>query len=822
MADKRTSSNADDYRLAPERLRWRCDPGQFGFETTADLTECPINIIGQPRAQQALRVGLAGRSEGYNIFVSGQVGSGRSTVVRRMLARVEKGDTAPDDLVYVHNFEDPDRPCMLRFPAGRGKAFQREMRELVESLRGDLPKLFDSEPYRKERAAMVEQASSEQRAALKEFEQLVQEQGFTLAQVQAGPFIRSQLVPLVAGNPVDMEQLEALVEQGQFKREELDELKKKRTELTTQLEGLSKEARNLDRQLRKKLRELDREHARPPVREATTEVRESFDQEEVGRYLEKVQEEILDHLDRFREDQEPADSTESSPEAPERDPWRSYRVNVIVDNSQAGGRPVVWETTPSYRNLFGTLDASRTESGEWESDHTRIRAGSLLRANGGFLVLDAMDVMVEPGVWAALKRTLRHRQVEVQSFEPILLFTGVSLKPEPVPIDVKVVMIGTNQIYRLLYALDEDFKKIFKVKAEFAMRTPLNDEEVMNYACLIHRRCEDEGLPPFHCEAVAAVVEHGVRLAGHHDKLTTRFTEVTDLIREAGYWARDESAEHVRAEHVEKARRQRTYRVDLVEEMLRERIAEGAVLLDLEGEKVAQVNGLAVLDLGDHAFGQPSRITATTAMGRAGIIDIDREAEMSGSIHTKGVLILTGFLRLRFAQKKPLALTASITFEQNYGGIDGDSASSAELYALLSSLADVPIRQGIAVTGSVNQRGEIQPIGGVNEKIEGYYDLCRLRGLTGEQGVMIPARNLPQLMLRKDLVEDVRQGRFHVWAVPTVEEGLTVLTGLPAGARRGDDGSYPADSIFGRADARLTRLAEEVSRFGPADAGGVR
>jgi ATP-dependent Lon protease len=819
MSPKKPEPPASQYRLAPERLRWRCDPAQFSFRSTDELGACPINIIGQPRAQEALRLGLSGRSEGFNIFVSGEVGSGRSTVVTRMLAEVEKGISAPEDLVYVHNFEDPDRPRRMVFPAGRGKVFRRAMEELIDTLTRDLHNLFDAEPYRKRRAAHVEQASAGQKAKFKEFEKRVQEQGFTLAQVQMGPFVQSRLVPVVAGNPVDMDQLETLVEGGQFKPEDFEELKRRHAELQTELEGLGKEVHRLERELRRQLRTLDRGLAQPLVEDATEEVRTAFKPEELKTYLEQVSEDVLNNLEEFRKAEEEENETPGQPGAAKPGDGRvRYGVNVVVDNSQSEGAPVIWETNPSYRNLFGTIEKSRGATGEWETDHTRIKAGSLMRANGGFLVLDAMDALVEPGVWAALKRTLRHRQVEIQSFDPAFMFGGVSLKPEPVPIDVKVVMIGTRQIYGLLYAHDEDFKKIFKVKAEFAMQTPLSDDEMTNYACLIHKRVREEELPPFHRDAVAGVVEHGMRLAGDRKKLTTRFTEIADLVREAGYWARQDGSDQVRADHLEQALEKRVYRVDLFEEMLRERIADGTVLLDIEGEKVGQVNGLALLDLGDHVFSQPSRITATTAMGRTGIIDIDREAEMSGAIHTKGVLILSGFLRSRFAQNKPLTLTASICFEQSYGGIDGDSASSAELYALLSSLADAPIRQGIAVTGSVNQRGEVQPIGGVNRKIEGFYDLCRLKGLTGEQGVMIPERNHPQLMLRRDVVEAVRKGEFHVWAVSTIEEGLEVLTGLPAGAR-GEDGSYPADSLFGRADARLRQLVEDVSRYGVADLG---
>jgi Lon-like ATP-dependent protease len=525
----------------------------------------------------------------------------------------------------------------------------------------------------------------------------------------------------------------------------------------------------------------------------------------------------MENLPHFREAAEsPAGGAgEQNPAGsePELD-LKRYAVNVVVDNSNTKGRPIIWETTPSYRNLFGTVERVRTRTGEWESDHTRIHAGSLLKANGGFLVLDAMDVLTEPGVWAALKRTLRTKKVEIQTFDPLYMFSATSLKPEPAPIDVKVLMIGTRHIYRLLYRLDEDFKKIFKVKAEFTVETDLSDDEVWNFACFVHKKVTDDGLPHFHRAAVAAVAEHGVRLAENRSKLTTRFADIADVIREAGYWAASENAKFVKVDHVDQALQHRIYRVNMVEEMLRERIEEGQVLIDLEGSKVGQINGLAVLNLGDHAFAQPSRITATTAVGRAGIIDIDREARMSGSIHTKGVLILAGFLRERFAQNKPLALTASLVFEQNYGGVDGDSASSTELYALLSSLSGVPLRQHISVTGSVNQKGEIQPIGGANEKIEGFYDLCKVKGLTGEQGVMVPSRNLNNIMLRKDVVAAVRKNEFHIYAVSTIEEGLEVLTGMKAGAR-GKDGAYPADSIYGRVDARLNELAEAVKDYWP-------
>jgi ATP-dependent Lon protease len=796
-------------RLKPDQLRWRCDPSRFGFKTTDELADCPINIIGQPRALDALRLGLSVRAEGFNIFVSGGVGSGRSTVVRRMLRKVERGEAAPDDIVYVHNFVDPDQPSRLNFAGGQGRAFREAMEELIDSLETDLPKLFESEPYRNRRSSMIETASAAQKARLKEFERGVQEQGFALVQVQMGPLIRPQLVPVIAGNPTDMDQLEALVEQGQFKREEFEQLQERNAKLRVEMETLAKEMRAMERTIQRQLAAMDTEVAQPLIEEAVSDVRAAFDAEGLDAYLDQVTVDLLDHLAEFREGQEGStESKGSAQDRPERPaPSRErYQANVVVDNAKTKGRPIIWETSPSYRNLFGTIEKVRTASGEWIADHTKIKAGGLLRANGGILVLDAMDVLVEAGVWAALKRTLRTRKVEIQSFDPFYVFSGISLKPEPAPIDVKVVMIGTSHIYRLLYALDEDFKKIFKVKAEFAVHTPLSEEELQNFACFVHKKVGDDNLRPFHRDAVAAVVEQGVRMAGHQEKLTTRFTEIADLIRESGFWAEQDGSKTVKAEHVDRALEKRIHRVDLIEEMLRERIADGTVLLDLEGTKLGQVNGLAVLDLGDHVFAQPSRITATTAMGRAGIINIDREAEMSGAIHTKGMLILSGFLRARFAQDRPLTLTASLCF-----------ASSTELYALLSSLAEVPIRQYVAVTGSVNQKGEIQPIGGVNEKIEGFFDLCRLQGLTGEQGVMIPSRNLPQLMLRKDLLALVRKRQFHVWAVSTIEQGVEVLTGMAAG-RRDAEGRYPANTVFGRVDAKLAELAESVARFGPADA----
>ncbi len=812
MSAKDTSPTPE---LSPEELRWRCEPSAFPFETTAELAGSPIHIIGQDRAREALLLGLNVRAEGYNIFATGDVGGGRSTTVRRMLGEVDLGDERPCDLVFVHDFHNPDQPHQLSFPASRGREFSEAMEELIEDLMRDLPKIFDSELYQRQRTAIIDTGAEEQKTLFREFEKRVQGEGFTLVQVQIGPLTRPNIVPVHEEKPVDLDELVQLAEQGKYPKDELEAIRRRLSQLRGELEALAKKVRRMDRELRRDLDEMDKQFARPLLEEAIGDLQDAFGEPGVEAYLKQVAEALLDNLDELRQgvDARPEPGADGEVEVVHD---TSFDVNVLVDNSKTKGRPVIWETAPSYRNLFGTIEKFRTSDGEWITDHTRIRAGSLLRANGGYLVLDALDVLVEPGVWAALKRTLRTCKVEIQAFDPMNMMAGNAIKPEPVPIDVKVIMIGTRHIYRLLHRHDEDFTKIFKVKAEMAMTIPRSEQELLNYASFIHKKTQDDELPPFHREAVAAVIEHGIRLAGNRSKLTTRFAEIADLVRESAFWARQRGGEIVCGEDVDRAIDRKIHRVNLTEEMLRERIEEGMVLLDIDGEEIGQVNGLAILDTGDHSFCQPSRITATVAMGRAGVIDLDREAEMSGALHTKGVLTLTGFLRERFAQNKPLALTATVTFEQNYGGVDGDSASSTELYALLSNLADVPVRQGIAVTGSVNQRGEVQPIGGVNEKIEGYYDVCRAIGISGNQGVLIPSRNRPNLMLRKDVVEAVRNGEFHVWAVDTIEQGLEVLTGKSAGTPNAR-GAYPKNSVFGRADATLARLAEQVNAFGPAD-----
>lgn len=800
------ASHRTAHRLKVERVRWRCDPSMFSFRTTRELEPETIQIIGQRRAQDALSVGLAIHSAGYNVFVAGDVGTGRSTIVRRMLAAMEHDGELAEDLAFVHNFGDPDEPLLLRFPAGAGNAFRRAMEDLTERLLEDLPALFDSDLYRHRRAGMISAAQQRQKNLLRDFEKHVARYGFAMVQVEVGSQLLPEIVPKIGDDPVDIDELEARVESGGFDAAEFKKLQERLPALRAELEALGKKLRSVDRSVRERLRELAGQLVDPLLQQSIGEVAETFNGvDRLVEFLQALHDDLLAQLDGIRRAQEGnADPEESQTEMAAI--LTRYRVNVIVDNSQGEGPPIIWENAPTYRNLIGHIDMVRSGSGEWESDHTKIRAGSLIRANGGFLVIDAMDLLAEPALWTAVKRTLRHREVSIQPQEGVSPFVNISLKPEPVAIKVKVILLGTRQIYRLLSALDEDFKKIFKIKAELAGETPRSVEELHNYARFVRKKVDDDGLPEFDRRAVAAVAEHAVRMAGHQEKLTTRFSEIADLIREAAFWARHAGSRIVREKHVDAAVAKKIDRVNLVNDHIKENVSRGQQLLALEGSEIGQINGLAVLDVGDHAFGQPTRITVNTSVGRGGVIDIEREAHMSGPTHTKGVLILSGYMRHQFANERPLTLTASICFEQNYNGIDGDSASSAELYALLSSLSEFGIDQGIAVTGSVNQRGEIQPVGGVNEKIEGYFEVCSRAGLTGKQGVMIPRRNVQHLMLAKDVVAAIRRKKFHIWNVDTVEQGLRVLTGKTAGSRQ-KNGQFSRGSIFAAVDAELARLA---------------
>jgi len=795
------------------KLRWKCPIDKFEFSSTKDVEPCN-KIIGQERALKAVRLGLEIESAGYNIYVAGFVGTGRNTTIKRLLEELEKGETPPDDFCYVNNFKNPDMAILITLPAGKGRAFKSEMNLLIETLRRNVPLIFDDERYQDARKKILESFKNKEKEILKALEKQVEDQGFVLAQVQTGPFTRPEGLPMVGENAVSMEVLEKYVDEGKYKKEDFEQKKDQYEHLSDALETAFKEVRKIEKQLKTELDSFDTTAVMPLVRDSIGELKQKYAKyEKLLAYLDEVQTDIIQNIDKFKpKPEQPAMLAPFMPFQPRVDEFTEYDVNVVVDNSDTKGRPVIIETTPTYRNLFGSIERVVGRFGEWRSDFTRIKAGSLLRANGGYLVLNAIDVLTEPGVWAALKRTIRNRIIEMQPYDPFYLFGGTALKPEPVDFELKVVMIGDSYIYSLLYSYDEDFRKTFKVKADFDTVMKRNKDALYDYACFIARVCSDEKLRHFDRTGVAAAAEYAVRLSGNQEKLTTRFLQIADIVKEAHYWATKDRSELVQGKHVERAIEEKIYRVKLLEEKVQELIERGTLMIDIEGSKVGQVNGLAVYDLGDHAFAKPTKITAQTSLGRAGIVNIEREANLSGRTHDKGVLIMTGYIRAMYARERPMTLSASICFEQSYSGVEGDSASAAELFAFISSLAEIPLRQDIAVTGSVNQKGEIQPIGGVNEKIEGFFDVCKTDGLTGTQGVIIPERNVQELMLRNDVVQAVQEGKFHVYAIKKVEDGIEILTGLSSG-ERGADGEYPEGTVNFLVDKRLDEMTEKMREY---------
>ena len=789
------------------KLRWQCNPKSLGIRTTDDVKPS-ADIIGQERALRSLRVGLEMTHFGYNIFVTGLSGTGRTTTIKRMLREFEQRRGEVKDHCYLFNFKSPDMPVAVALPAGQGASLRSDMQTVVSDLLRDVPSVYESQRYQQARKMTLVHFQDRQRSILQDYERRVKERGFDLVQVQAGNTTRPEVVPVLNGQPAAMEQIEALVHKGEIPAADFDRMRDDLSELEKQMATVFRELRNIEKKVHESLRALDEQIVMPIVDETLNVIRATYDNPKVHAYLHDMRAAIGGSLERFRP-QPPA--PEEGDEGPGKDGFLEFQVNVLVDNTETTHVPIILETNPKYKNIFGTVDREMERGGVWRTDFTKIRAGALLRADGGYLVLNALDTLIEPGVWQDLKRTLRTGLVDIQTYEPIFGFAGSSLKPEPIPVNVKVVMIGETDLYQYLYARDDDFRKIFKIRADFDVEMPKNAGAISQYVRFVKMLCDSEGHRPFDASALAQIIEFGVRLAGNQRKISTRFNIIADVVREANYWAGKEGAT-VTGEHVEKAIAERIYRVRLVEDKVQEMILDGSILIDTEGAVAGQVNGLSVYDVGEHEFGKPSRITARTALGRSGVINIEREASLSGPTHTKGVAIIGGFFRSRFAQDMPLVMDASITFEQSYGGVDGDSASSTEIYAILSSLADLPLRQDLAVTGSVNQKGEVQPIGGVNLKVEGFYDVCKARGLTGTQGVLIPAQNVKELMLREDVYEAVQKNRFHLYAVRTVDEGIEILTGVKAG-RRSRAGRYGPGTVNARAYDRLKQFADDWRRF---------
>lgn len=804
MAGKK---HTNPFEIPADQLRWQCSPRLIGVSSTSKVKPSK-EIIGQQRAQRSLRLGLEMKHQGYNVFVTGFSGTGRMTTIKRLLSEFERKSVALIDRCYVHNFRNTDQPTLITLPAGQGRIFRDEMSTMLTELTKNIPASFETKRFKDERKRLMEHFQDRQQSVLKDFEKKVKAKGFEVIQVQVGPTMRPDITPVVNGQPVNYEQLDALVTQGEITREQVEALSRERLVLEGQMEVVLREMRNIERKARDSFNDLAERFILPVVKEAVDDVREKFGDERVRRYLDDVLENIMNDLNRFRpQEEQPAPVMGLQPPQPEQDRFTEFNVNIIVDNSGTKGVPIVIETNPKFKNIFGTIEREVDRNGVWRTDFSLIKSGTLLQADGGFLVINALDALTEQGVWQNLKRTLRNGLLEIQPLETGLFGASSALKPEPIPLDVKVIMLGDAYIYFLLYDQDDDFKKIFKVRADFDTEMPKEPSAINGYISFIRMVCDEEKLRPFNTAGVAAVIEFSVRLAERQEKMSTRFNVIADVIREANYWASKRNASIVTDKDVLTAVDEKVERVKLMEDKIQEMILDGNIMIDTEGAVVGQVNGLTVYDVREYSFGKPARITASTSIGNKGIINIEREVAMSGPSHNKGVLILSGYLYSMYAQQRPLFMNASITFEQSYGGVDGDSASSTEIYAILSSLAKAPIRQDLAVTGSVNQKGEIQPIGGVNQKIEGFFSICKARGLTGKQGVVIPHQNKKDLMLRHEVVDAVRRGKFHIYAIKTVDEGIELLTGRKAGKRL-KDGTFEKDSIHALVDETLAGFSE--------------
>jgi len=795
-------------RLTPEQLRWTQDTSTLPFATTDELE--PLDeILGQDRGVDALKFGIGIRRPGYNVLVTGAPRSGRMDAVRKVLEKAVQDGDIPGDLCYLNNFKDPEAPMLIRLGPGLGVRLKKSMQSLVEELRKEVPKLFESPEYLARKNEINEAYEKKTASFFMNLEKQVKEAGFALVTFQGRQGQPPEVMPVVDGEPTPVLKLEQMVEKGRFPRDEFDRIKVKHSEIKTEIDSIFLQIRALQKEIQEKNREADKLMFSNLAGELIAPLKKDFNCAELDGYFQHMVDDMVDNIAIFF-------NQEHAPHMPMGDPFEQYSVNVLVDNSEQQGPPIIVEEYPTYRNLFGSIERIVDRSGVWRTDFSRIKAGSFVRANGGYLVMNLLDAIMEPGVWQSLKRALKSRKMEIQTYDPFYLFTTSSMKPEPIEMDIKVIVLADTYLYHMLQHYDDDVSKIFKVRADFDSTMDKTDESVLRFARFIRAQCAEHGLRPFERSAVAALVEEAVRMGGRQEKMAATFPKLADLLMEADYFAGLDGRDCVQGEDVSRAIEARVHRSSLIEEKIQDMIDRGSIMIDTDGGKVGQINGLAVYSMGDVMFGKPSRITAATSMGKAGIINIEREAELSGSTHNKGVLILGGYLRKMFAQDKPLAVSASIAFEQSYSGVDGDSASSTEIYALLSSLAGVPIKQGIAVTGSVNQNGEVQAIGGVNHKIEGFFACCKAKGLTGKQGVVIPAANATDLMLKREVVEAVRQGRFHVWSVASIEDGIELLTGKKAGARRGN-GTYPKGSIYALVDQRLKDLAQGMVNFGKDD-----
>ena len=798
-------------KLSSEQIRHVCDANFMRCKTTEELL--PLReIIGQERAVRALKFGIGIRDHGFNIYVAGWPGTGRTTAVKNFVEEIARVEPAPPDWCYVNNFSNQYEPKALQLPAGKGKEFQNDVKNLIENIRSALPKAFESEDYIQKREATLKGLENQRKALIDKLNAKAQEEGFVIQSTPIGLL----LIPVIKGKPVSEEELITLPQKTK------DEIQEKRERLEDQLRNTMRQFFDMERKIHEEIKKLNRDVALYAIGHLVEDVTEKYkDVPEVTAYLHTVQNDILDNLAQFIKGSEPEPQTPFPMLWMREAPFKKYEVNVVVDNSNLKGAPVIMELNPTYQNLNGRTE-KEAQFGALVTDFTMIRGGALHKANGGYLIVRVEELLRNPFSYEALKRALRDRRIFIEEPEERYGFISIrGLKPQPIPLNIKVIIIGDPYVYQLLFTMDMEFNELFKVKAEFDTTMARTDENVQRYAAFVCALCQKENLKHLDGSALAKIVEYSSRIAADQQKLSTRFAEVADIIRESNFYTLQEKSDNITGDHVKKAIEEKVYRSKLIQEKIQEMIQRGILLIDTDAEVVGQVNGLSVMGLGDFAFGNPSRVTASLGLGREGVVDIEREAKMGGPIHTKGVLILSGYLNGKYASDKPLSLSARLVFEQSYEGVEGDSASSTELYAILSALSGLPIKQCFAVTGSVNQKGEVQAIGGVNEKIEGYFEVCKAKGLTGNQGVMIPESNVQNLMLKEEVVEAVENGKFHLYRVKTIDEGIEVLTGVKAGEKR-QDGKFEEGTINYKVDKRLNEMAEKLREFAPNGGGKKR
>ena len=791
-------------KLPVEKLRNICNADFMHCESTKGLIPL-TEIIGQERAVRALKFGLGIRNHGFNMYVAGYPGTGRKTAVKSFVEAQAKTMPVPSDWCYVNNFANQYEPKAIQLPSGKGKEFRDDMKNFIENVRAALPKAFESEDYAARREATLSSLENKRKRLIDELNAKAQSEGFV---IQATP-LGLLLIPVLDGKPLNEDELLALPQKTK------DKLAEKREKLESGFRVAMRQLLDMEQQIHEALRKLNRDIALYAIGSQLQSLIEKYrDNGSVTAYLRAVENDILDNLQLFVRRGGGEAQQQSLFQLPwmREEPFKKYEVNVVIDNSETKGAPVIMEPNPNYPNLLGKTE-KEAQFGALTTDFTMIRGGSIHKANGGYLIIPVEDLLRNPLAYDGLKRNLKDSKMSIEEPEERYGFLSVkTIKPQPIPLTAKVILIGDPNIYQLLFSLDPDFRELFKIKAEFDTTMPRTEANIREYASFVCTLCEKESLRHLDSAGLAKVVEYSSRVVEDQQKLSTQFSLVADIIREANYYAAQDNAQVTGAVHVKKAIEEKSYRSKLIQEKLQEMITRGFYLIDTAEQKVGQVNGLSVMGLGDFAFGTPSRVTASIGLGKEGVIDIEREAKMGGPIHTKGVLILSGYLSEKFARDKPLSLSARLVFEQSYGGVEGDSASSTELYSLLSALSGLPIKQNFAVTGSVNQKGEVQAIGGVNEKIEGFFEICKLKGLTGEQGVMIPESNVQNLMLKEEVLEAVKAGQFSIYSVKTIDEGIEVLTGVKAGQRQAD-GAFEEGTVNYLVDMTLREMAEKLKEY---------